>query len=368
MKRAQGFQFLKWRSALGRRHFGKTGPLLILIPLAIGLDILSADPLAVFLMSSFAVIPLARLLGDATETIAHRLGPGAGGLLNATMGTVPDIIIGIFALRQGLIEVVKASITGAIVGNLLLGLGAAVILGGRKRPAGLDFDQRANHLHGGLLLLAVIGLVIPAIFDFSTVTEKEISFKVSLILFVTYIICAFFTLRHPEHESVGVPVPEASRPASSGAGMRSATLQLILVTVLLAIMSEILTRSVEPTAHLLGFTPIFTGIFLLAPLGGAVEIMNAVRFARSNNMDLALASTMGSAIQMALVAAPVLVLMGAVLDQPMNLLFNQFQVVAIIVAVGAVNKILDIGSVRWISGVKLIAIYVMLGIGFYYQP
>lgn len=349
----------------------KLNYLLILIPVAITLHGYEASPIFVFLATALALIPLSSLMGDATEDLAHYMGPSVGGLLNATMGTIPDIIIGFFALRHGLVEVVKASITGAIVGNLLLGLGLALVVGGLRHVRGLSFDHKASHLLGGLMLLATIGLIIPAIFDFSTDSEREISFEVSIVLIVTYVLSAIFTLVTPSDDAEMPLVHSETHADADVSPKRSqgrATLLLLGVTALLAWMSELLTDSVEPTANMLGFTATFTGIFLLAPVGSAVEMINCVRFARNNKMDIALSSTVGSSSQMALLVAPILVFTGVAIGQPMNLLFCKFQVIAIILAVVAVNNILNLGMVRWISGAKLIAIYLMLAIGFYYQP
>ena len=344
------------------------------VPLAVVLSWFDTNPILVFLASALSVIPLARLMGDATEELSRHMGSAAGGLLNATMGTIPDIIIGLFALHHGLVEVVKASITGGIVGNLLLGLGLAIVLGGLKHLRGLSFDSRTSHLMSGLMLLASIGLIIPAIFDFSTDSETEISLSVAVVMLLTYVFSVIFTLTNsaPEAEvgPLGISpyeVDQHNTDLESTSASRAAFILMIATTVL-AFMSELLTGSLQPAASTLGLTPIFTGIFLLAPIGGAVEIINAVRFARRNKLDLSLTITIGSSTQMALVASPVLVFAGLAMGQPMNLLFSRFQVVAIILAVVAVNNSLNMGQVRWISGIKLIAIYLILGIGFYYEP
>jgi len=323
--------------------------LLLLIPLAIGLNALESNPILVFFVTAFSMLPLAHKLGDATEDLSRYLGPAVGGLLNATMGTIPDIIIGIFALRHGLVEVVKASITGAIVGNLLLGLGLALLFGGRRHARGLRFDRRSSHLMSGMLMLANIGLLIPAIFNFSTITEEEISLEVSIVLILTYLVNVLFTLSSPpeQHDMAFVPQePGAAEPVHPHMSIGRATALMAVITVLLAWMSEILTQAVEPAAKLMGFTPVFTGIFLLAPVGGAVELINAVRFAREDKLDVALAITLGSSSQMALMAAPILVFVGLALGQPMNLLLSEFQVAAIVFAVVVVNNTLNISPAR----------------------
>ena len=343
---------------------------LLCVPAAFAASWMGTSPILVFCLSALAMIPLAQLMGDATEDLAHYLGPSAGGLLTATMGNIPDIIISIFALRHGLVEVVKASITGAIVGNLLLGVGLTCLLGGLKHRAGQTFDIKSSHLMSGLLLLSTIGLIIPAIFNFSTDSEKQISLEISVVLLVTYLSSVYFTLRNPQSE-IQVPiisVPEEDQLDPTQRSFGQAALLLGVSTLVLAGMSEVLTDAIEPAAKMMGFTPIFTGIFLLAPLGASAEVMNAVRFGLRNKLDLALASCIGSSTQTALLTAPIMVFVGMAIHQPMELLFSEFQVVAVFLAVGAVNNILNIGTVRWISGVKLIAVYLMLGIGFYYQP
>lgn len=345
--------------------------LLLCIPVGLGLAFLHADPVVVFLVSALAIIPLAQYLGDVTEDLASYLGSATGGLLIASMGTLPDLIIGIFALRHGLIDVVKASITGAIVGNILLGVGLAILLGTRRMKGGLKFDPDTTHFFGGLMLLAIMGLIIPAIFSFSTETEREISLEISIILLAVYGLSVLFTLTQvivpqedPEWKIESLQHPSKKEKAS----LKAAIGWLLVLAVLLSVMSEVLTEVLDPAASTMGFSATFTGIFLLAPIGGAAELINAVRFARKNQLDVALASSIGSSIQTALLAAPILVFAGLVMGQPMNLLFGQFQVVAIILAVVAINNTLSVGSVRWMAGIKLIAIYLMLGVGFYYQP
>jgi Ca2+:H+ antiporter len=221
------------------------------------------------------------------------------------------------------------------------------------------------------MLLAIMGLIIPAIFSFSTETEREISLEISIILLAVYGLSVLFTLTQgivpqedPEWKMESLQHPSKEKKAS----LKAATGWLLVLAILLSVMSEVLTEVLDPAASTMGFSATFTGIFLLAPIGGAAELINAVRFARKNQLDVALASSIGSSIQTALLAAPILVFAGLVMGQPMNLLFGQFQVVAIILAVVAINNTLSVGSVRWMAGIKLIAIYLMLGVGFYYQP
>ena len=346
--------------------------LLLFIPAGLILAVRHADPMLVFFVSAVAIIPLAQMMGESTEDLSAHLGPATGGLLNASMGTLPDLILGIFALRHGLVDVVKASITGAIVGNMLLGVGLAILIGGCHFRNGLKFNPYASHLYSSLMLLATIGLVIPAIFGYSTDTDREISLEISVILLASYLLSLIFTLGRPmspHDDDVEGQVEIALLSEKNPPGNLRVALGILLgSTLMLAVMSEVLTEALQPAARMMGFTATFTGIFLLAPIGGAAELINAVRFGRRNQLDIALASTIGSSIQTALLAAPVLVFTGYAIGQPMNLLFGKFQVLAIIIAVVAINNTLRMGTVRWIGGAKLIAIYLMLAVGFYYQP
>ncbi len=345
--------------------------LLIFIPIGLALPRMDANPILVFLVSALAIIPLSSLMGDATEALARYMGPTVGGLLNATLGNAPDIIIGFFALKKGLVGMVKASITGTILSNLLFGLGVSILLGGLKSKRAMRFDIEASHLHGGLLLLVTIGLIVPAVFNFSTASENEISLEIAAVLFLAYLVSLVYTLTNqsPDAENQ-FPMSEASAPgAEAGEISRNRALGLLLmVTLALAAMSEIMTTAVDPAARSLGFTPLFAGIFLLALVGNTAELINSVRFARRDQLDVCLGITLGGSTQTALLVAPLLVFFGAATGQEMNLLFSKFEVVAIILTVSAVINILHLGSVRWISGSLLIGVYLMLGVGFYYAP
>lgn len=348
--------------------------LLAFIPIGIALAWSGANPTLVFFASALAIIPLAGLMGNATEALARFLGPALGGLLNATLGNAPEIIIGFFALKQGLVDMVKASITGSMIGNLLFGLGLSLVAGGLKSPRRmLPFDPMAGRLHGGLLLLASFGLIVPAVFDFSTSSEREISLHIAIILFLAYLLSVVFTLTkgapdaendESAKEEIG-PAPEAEE---TGWSLNKALLILAAVTIGLAVMSEIMTDAVDPAARSLGLTPLFAGVFLLALVGNTAELINSVRFARRNQLDLSIGITVGGSTQIALLVAPLLVFFGLILGQDMNLLFSPFELVAITVTVLAVKGVLDFGAATWIGGALLIAVYLMLGVGFYYAP
>jgi len=341
--------------------------LLVFIPIGMALAWFEANPTLVFLASALAIIPLAGLMGDSTEALARFIGPTLGGLLNATLGNAPEIIIGFFALKHGLVDMVKASITGSLLGNLLFGLGVSIMAGGLRRPKELmRFDLDTGRIHSGLLMLATIGLIVPAVFDFSTDSEHKISLHVAVVLFLVYLLSVFHTLTQggPDAETnTGQPEEE-----EAGWSRNKALGVLAAVTVGLAVMSEIMTDALEPAAKSMGFTPLFAGIFLLALVGNTAELINSVRFARQNQLDLSLGITVGGSAQIALLVAPLLVFFGAAIGQDMNLLFSQFELIAIILTVYTIINLLQGGSVRWVAGAALIAIYLILGIGFYYAP
>jgi Ca2+:H+ antiporter len=349
--------------------------LLVFIPIGIALTWFQVNPLLVFAASALGIIPLAGLMGDATEALARFLGSTLGGLLNATLGNAPEIIIGFFALKHGLVDMVKASITGSILGNLLFGLGISIIAGGMKAPRqNMVFDGETARVHSGLLLMATFGLIIPAVFDFSTNTEREVSLEVAVILFLVYLTSIVFTLTMgsaPDAETnSGEAHDKHSKPEAEETGWsrNQALAILAAVTVGLAVMSEIMTDALDPAAKSLGFTPLFAGVFLLALVGNTAELINSVRFARQNQLDLSLGVTVGGSTQMALLVAPLLVFFGLAIGQNMNLLFSQFELIAIILTTYAVITILQNGFVRWGAGGFLIALYLMLGVGFYYAP
>jgi Ca2+:H+ antiporter len=272
-------------------------------------------------------------------------------------------------LKHGLVDMVKASITGSILGNLLFGLGVSIVAGGLKNPKqALHFDVEGARINAGLLMLATIGLIVPAVFHFSTDSEHRISLHVAVVLFLAYLLSVYNTLTKPAPDA-GADTGHAE-PAEEGEvwSRNKALTILAAVTVGLAVMSEIMTDALDPAAKSMGFTPLFAGVFLLALVGNTAELINSVRFARQGQLDLSLGITVGGSAQIALLVAPLLVFFGAAIGQDMNLLFSQFELVAIILTVYAIINIFLGGTVRWMAGGFLIAVYLMLGIGFYYAP
>jgi Ca2+:H+ antiporter len=356
--------------------------LLVFLPIALVLEWFHFDSILVFAASALAVIPLAGLMGDATEALAASMGPTLGGLLNATLGNAPEIIISIFALRRGLISMVKSSLTGSIIGNLLFGLGLSMFAGGisvKKQ----SFDPNVARINGALLILASIGLIIPSLYRSGPaaagqIAAKHISLEIAGILFVVYLGSLIFTLAM--HKAVMGKAGVAAEKKEAGAltseieavevfwSPKKALAILTAVTIGLAIMSEVLTGALEPAADKLGITTLFAGVFLLATVGNAAELINAIRFARKDKMDLAIGITVGASTQVALLVAPVLVFAGVFLGQDMNLLFSRYEMWAVVLAVFITRIMIYDGESNWLEGLMLVAIYAMLAIGFFHLP
>jgi Ca2+:H+ antiporter len=349
--------------------------LLVFVPIAIVLELMHADPIAIFACSALAIIPLAGWMGRATEHLAERLGEGIGGLLNATFGNAAELIIALMALRKGLYEVVKASITGSIIGNILLVLGLSLLMGGLKFPRQV-FNKTAAMLGSTMLALSAVALLMPGIFHLvvagkPNVREQDLSLEIAIVLFVTYILSLIFTLRTHSHLYVGggeEHQEEEKALGTHGWSQTRSVLTLLGATVLVALMSEFLVGAVEEASHKLGLTEIFVGVILVAIIGNAAEHSTAVLVALKNKMDLALNIAIGSSMQIALFVAPVLVFASYLFGKPMDLLFSPLEVVAITVSVLVVALIAQDGESNWMEGVLLLAVYIILGLTFYFLP
>ncbi|HEV8715356.1 MAG TPA: calcium/proton exchanger [Candidatus Binatia bacterium] len=351
--------------------------LLVFVPVSIVLELLHADPSWIFVASALAIIPLAGLMGRATEHLAEQMGAGLGGLLNASFGNAAELIIGIVALRAGLLDVVKASITGSIIGNVLLVLGASALAGGLKYQHQV-FNRTAAGLGVTSLVLSAISLVVPALFHIVVAGdpkahEQELSLEIAVVMFVTYILSLVFALRTHKHLYSGVPEEEEVHAADEALGVTSwsrarSLVVLLVATAFVALMSEFLVGAVEHTAHHFGMPDVFVGVILVAIIGNAAEHSTAILMAMKNQMDLALNIAVGSSIQIALFVAPVLVFAGYLFGQPMNLLFTEFEVMAVALSVGIVSLVAMDGESNWMEGVQLLAVYVILAIAFYFLP
>lgn len=357
--------------------------LLVFVPLAALAEWLDWGAVSVFAFAGLAIIPLAGMMGSATERLAGRLGAGIGGLLNATFGNAAELIIALVALQKGLFDVVKASLTGSIIGNILLVLGAALLLGGLKRER-QTFDRAAAAAGSTLLALATIGLVVPAVFHIvadhavqsalltperEVASERSLSLLIAIVLFVAYLLSLLFSLRTHRHLYAGQDHASAHEPVGPATSVRRAGIMLAGATVVVAWMSELLVGAVEEAAHIIGVSEVFVGIIVVAVIGNAAEHSTAVLVAIKNKMDLAINIAVGSSIQIALFVAPVLVFVSYLVPGgPMDLRFTPFEVLAVGVAVAAMNLVAQDGESNWLEGALLLAVYLVLGIAFYFLP
>jgi Ca2+:H+ antiporter len=353
--------------------------LLVFVPIGIALKWLGANPILVFAASALAIVPLAGLMGDATEALAKFLGPTIGGLLNATLGNAPEIIISTFALRAGLVDMVKSSLTGSIIGNLLFGLGIAFFVGGIKFGRNQTFDPRAARMTTALLTLASFGLIVPAVTQFSASASRSISRESAVVLFLIYLanLAGIIWQRKALIGKEGVKAKlkeqqerpdEVGEESEVGWSRNKAIGVLTAVTVTLAVMSELLTGAIEPASASLHLTPRFTGVFLLALVGNAAELFNAIRFARKDQMDLCIGITAGASAQVGLLVAPVLVFVGAIFGHDMDLIFTPLELIAIVMAIYLTRTLTYDGESSWLEGLILIGLYCLFGIGFLYHP
>jgi len=350
------------------------------IPIAVVLELTHASASLVFAASALGVIPTAALMGRATEELAARSGPGIGGFLNVTFGNAPELIIAFFALNEGLQEVVKASLVGSILGNVLLVMGAAMLVGGLKRER-QRFDRTAANVQALMLVLAVGALIMPAVFELVRGTGlpnptsqavnydsdvEKISAGTAVILLATYIAGLFFSLRthkdlfnppHAEDDHVG----EAAWP------VKRSVMMLAIAGVAVGVMSEILVGSITEASASIGLSSFFVGIIVVAIVGNAAEHWVAVYFATRDKMDLSVNIAIGSSAQIALFVAPVLVVLSFFVgDFPLALVFNGFELAAIVLAVLVAQVVTQEGESTWFEGLQLLALYAVLGLTFFF--
>jgi Ca2+:H+ antiporter len=348
-----------------------------LIPVAVALDLAGAGAGLIFATAALGIVPTAALMGRATEELAARSGPGIGGLLNVTFGNAPELIIALFALGQGLHEVVKASIVGSIIGNILLVLGASMLAGGIGREK-QTFSRTGANVQSSMLLLAAAALVMPAIFELVEgkglpmpgaeivnygSTVEHLSLVVAVVLIVTYVIGLFFSLR--THRDLFNP--EYGDEDSWGWSVRTSVIALAIAGVLVGVMSEVLVGSISEASHSIGLSEFFIGVIVVAIVGNAAEHWVAVLVARKDKMDLSVNIALGSSAQVALFVAPILVLTSYFVGpHPLALVFNGFELGAILIAILIANYVTQDGESTWFEGVQLLAVYLVFGIAFYY--
>ncbi len=337
---------------------------LIFVPLSLFAEYMHFSPIVIFILASLAIIPLAKFIGESTEEISVHTGPALGGLLNATFGNATELIISIFALQAGLTEMVKASITGSIIGNLLLILGMALFFGGLGKDEQV-FNTTAAKTSASTLFLATAAIVMPAVFvltseDPSAATIETLSIAVSVIMAVSYLASLLFSLHTHKH----LYTADTAECVAKWSVKKSVSV-LLSSTVAVAVMSEILVGSIEPLAESLGWTELFIGMIFVAIIGNAAEHFSAITIAIKNRMDLSLQIAIGSTTQIAMFVVPVLVFTSYFFETPMNLIFTTFELACIVSAVLMVKSIIEDGKSNWFEGLQLLGTYgIMIVVSF----
>jgi len=341
--------------------------LLVFVPVAIVAhyyNYFNISSTLVFFLCAVGIIPLAKYIGEATEEIAGRVGSAWGGLLNATFGNATELIIGIFALRAGLVEVVKASITGSIIGNLLLVLGTAMLFGGCKFKK-QKFNLTAVQANSSTLLVAVIALLVPAVFLWTSgsgLQIEKLSIFVAIAMIVVYISSLLFSLYTHKHlytEEVEKYEPEWS--------IKKSVTILLFATLAVSWLSEILVGSIGSVVAQFGWTELFIGVIFVAIIGNIAEHVSAITVAVKDRMDLAIQISVGSATQIVMLVAPLLVLISLFFQTKMNLIFSLFELFAIMFSVFIVNAVVADGESNWFEGAQLLVAYIILAVAFFFH-
>jgi len=343
--------------------------LLVAIPLALIAEAAPFGPVWVFGLSALAVIPLAGYIGEATESLAAYTGPKIGGLLNATLGNAAELIITLTAIRAGLLDLVKASITGSILGNLLLVLGFAMVTGGLKHGI-QKFDRRHTSNHVVLLTLTIIALVIPSLFSHSIGLNSDpkveaLSLGVAIVMIVLYVIGLVYSLKFSSPVTFEPPADEKKH---TGFDRKTALIILALATGGVVWMSELLVGATEHVVSSLGLSEFFLGIILIPIVGNVAEHLVAVQVALRNKMELSVEIAISSSLQVALFVAPLLVFVSLAFGNPLQLIFNQFELIALGAAVIIVGLVASDGESNWLEGAALLAVYLILGLAFFLLP
>lgn len=346
--------------------------LLIFVPITIGLEFFRPEAHTyIFLAACLSIVPLAGWLGHATEQVAHHAGEGVGGLLNATFGNAAELIIAIAALQKGLYDVVKASLTGSIIGNILLVLGASALVGGLRHKS-QRFNSTAAGAQAALLTLAAIGLILPAAFHHlqgspNTAPENALGLDIAIVLLFAYAAHLLFSLRTHKALFEGRPVEDDEQQTPWS--VSKAVLVLAIATAFIAWISEILVGSVQQAAASFGMTQVFVGVIVVAIIGNAAEHSTAVIAAMKDRMELSFSIAVGSSLQIALLVAPLLVILSHFIGpRPMDLAFSPAEVLAIFLSVLITGQVASDGETNWLEGTQLLAVYVILAIVFYFLP
>ncbi len=339
--------------------------LLIFIPVSIIFEAAGIDAKWIFLASALSIIPLAGILGTSTEEISAFTGPRIGGFLNATFGNATELIISFFALKEGLFSVVKASIAGSVIGNILLVLGASMLAGGFKHKT-QKFNKNAVEVSSSMLLFSVIGLCIPAIFMHTVKPEllntsryELVSVGTASLMLIIYI-CGLYFSFHTHKDLYGTQHEEAAEAKWS---LKKSVAVLILATIAIAVESEFLVSSVEPMTKSIGISEFFIGIILIPIIGNAAEHSTALLMALKNKMDVSVEIAVGSSLQIILFVTPVLIFL-SLLFKPMDIIFHPFELASLVVAVLIANKVSGDGESNWLEGLQLVAVYVLIALSF----
>ena len=339
--------------------------MLVFIPISFIAAFMNASGTIMFILACLSIIPLAGLIGESTEEISFYTGPKVGGFLNGTFGNATELIISFFALKQGLFDVVKSSIAGAVIGNILLVIGFSMLAGGLKYKT-QKFNQKVTEVSSSMLLFAVLGLCIPAIFthtvnpDLLNTRYEGLSLFVAVVMFIIYILSLVFSFSTHKYLYVSNEEEEGHAKWS----LKKAIIILVLSTVIIAIESEFLVNGIEPITDALGWSEFFVGIILIPIVGNAAEHSTAVVMARKDKMDVALEIAIGSSLQIILFVAPILIFL-SLLFTPMSIVFNPFELVALIASVLIANRVSQDGESNWLEGIQLIAVYAIIGACFF---
>ena len=342
--------------------------MLVFIPISFIAKFMNLPGAVMFVLACLSIIPLAGLIGQSTEEISFYTGPKVGGFLNGTFGNATELIISFFALKQGLFDVVKSSIAGAVIGNILLVIGFSMLAGGLKYKT-QKFNQKVSEVSSSMLLFAVLGLCIPAIFTHTVnpalldTRYEGLSLFVAVIMFIIYILSLVFTFS--THKFIySTPEDEKEEEVTAEWSLKKAIFVLVVSTVIIAIESEFLVNGIEPITQSLGWSEFFVGIILIPIVGNAAEHSTAVVMARKNKMDVSLEIAIGSSLQIILFVAPVLIFL-SLLFTPMSIVFNPFELVALIASVLIANRVSQDGESNWLEGIQLIAVYAIIAASFF---
>ena len=341
--------------------------MLIFIPISLIAKFLNLSGTVMFILACLSIVPLAGLIGEGTEEISFYSGPKVGGFLNATFGNATELIISFFALKEGLFEVVKSSIAGAVIGNILLVIGASMLAGGLKYKT-QKFNKKVVEVSSTMLLFAVLGLCIPALFTHTVkpnllnTTYEGLSLFVAVIMIIIYALNLYFSFS--THKDIYNTEGEDEEEGIAKWSLTKAIAILVVSTILIAIESEFLVNGIEPITESLGWSQFFVGIILIPIIGNAAEHTTAIVMARKDKMDVALEIAIGSSLQIILFVAPVLIFL-SLFFTPMSIVFNPFELIALFASVIIANRVSNDGESNWLEGVQLLAVYLIIAACFF---